>query len=753
MKSTPTFDVTAPTRAQQHEKVQFQIAEILAEATSWKQAAPLILRALCEGFGWDLGTLWQVDQAGQTLRPLATWHRAASAPLAAFAETTREYKFSRGEGIPGRVWAEGTPLWLENLMPVVFPRADEAARANFHSAFAFPLSAGGNVVGVLEAFAQQTQPQDQNVLEQAHLVGIQVGHFILRQQNLRDVSRLAAIVHDSEDAILSKDLDGIILDWNPAAERLYGYSRDEIVGQTAALLYPPELVEQQQANLEQIANGESIRHYDTVRVRKDGTRVDVAVTISPIRDETGKVIGASSIARDVSQRHALERAQKFAAIENARLYQEMQTLNEELEARVGQRTYELSEAYKDLSREVVERTRAEETTRALLSLSNKLNSTLDIEASLDILIQDVIQIMGVSSGLAGLRTAQGMRAQKYYTRGRCISFEQVWQYGEGLPGWVWEHGAPYVTNNAPNDPVMLRDLHMNAGVQTAICAPIFDSQNQVICFLYVRDKIGAAPFTDADVEFLMALSPIASIALVNAEAYQKISQAESAVQDSYAQLRALAARLQTIREEERTDIARELHDELGQALTALKMDVAVLKNGLPPRNKKLRERAQNLSDQIDVTIKTVRRISSQLRPGMLDDLGLGPSMEWYAQEFQTRTGILVETNILEQDLALDPAQATALYRIFQETLTNVARHANAARVQAKLELQDEGLRMEIADDGQGFDIEQVRGKRSLGLLGMRERAEMIHGTLEVQSQVGGGTTIIMRLPLGVAESS
>lgn len=1457
MESTPSSNSTLPKSARRLKDVQYRAAEILAEAPSWNEAAPRILRVLCEGFGWDLGVIWQVNDASQTLNPLTAWHAAESKAINAFVQVTYNCKFSPGEGLVGGVWADKKPRWFENLQQNSFPRADEAARAEFRSAFAFPIIVNGNVVGVLEAFAQHMQPQDPEIMETVRVVGTQIGLFISRQQNFRDVSRLAALIHDSEEAILSKDLDGIILDWNPAAERLYGYSRQEIVGQSVAILFPAELKAQVAPNLEHIANGESIHLHNTVRVRKDGTRVEVSATISPVRDETGRVIAASTIARDIGERQVLERAQEFlayathdlsaslnfektltavaeravpfladwcavhiltedkmvrrlafahhdafvvaritsraqeyaldenakylvahvlhtgttevfnevsapllqnaarddahletlkqlgmrayvcvplqarrrilgtvtfamsdsgrtystndvelaqelvrqaslaadnallyqesqaaqarlklvaeasievvsaldyetrmerlarlvvprfadwcainlverdssirlaalahsnpemeaiirewaeqsplsldapggtpkvirtgkpewvakvpppddesdhdadrkylplhsymiipliargrtfgtinfvnadsarqytlqdlmtgeeiarraaialdnaaqyqreqlarhdaeetaarlralqrvtaalstamtsvqvghviletglpalsaqggvfaeisqdgkslkvvhgvgysderllpwreyplssltplseaargelitlespeimkarypqlhiddqiykawmvlpltlrgrelggllfsftqerqftelergfatalaqqcaqalerarlyesehaarqaaeraaqqsdwlteashvlassldykatlaelaqlvvseladwctidiangdgtaeqllmahrdpaklewakeygeeikqyfkpnwnaprglpnvlrtgkseiyyeisdtllkqaaendiqyeilksigytsvmivplgvqdktigaitmvntdsrrhfndddlefaelfagraaVAIENARLYQETQTLNEELERRVEQRTNELSEAYKDLTREVVERTRAEEMTRALLSISNKLNSTLDVEASLDILIQEAIRAMNASSGFAGLRTSQGMRATKYYANGTCNPLEHVWEYGKGLPGWVWEHGAPYVTNDAPDDPVILYDLRWNEGVRTAVCTPIFDSQNEVIGFLNVRDKADGVPFTDADVEFLMALSPIASIALENARAYQKISRAEEAVQNSYAQLRALAARLQTIREEERTHIARELHDELGQSLTALKMDLAVLTSGLPPRNKQLRERAQSLSEQIDETIKTVRRMSSQLRPGMLDDLGLGPSMDWYAQEFQTRTGIVVETHLIDQEIELNHAQATALYRIFQETLTNVARHANATCVQAKLNIQDNVLVMEIADDGQGFDMEQVRGKRSLGLLGMRERAEMIQATLEIESTVSKGTTIVIHVPLDGTESN
>ncbi len=287
-------------------------------------------------------------------------------------------------------------------------------------------------------------------------------------------------------------------------------------------------------------------------------------------------------------------------------------------------------------------------------------------------------------------------------------------------------------------------LHEN--VARAICTPVFDAQNEVIGFFEILGPQDHAPFTGADVDFLMALAPLASIAIQNALAYQQTLRAEMALQDSNSQLRALAARIETIREEERSDIARELHDELGQALTALKMDVVAWMNRTPKRSVEMRERAQSMSDQIDATIKTVRRLSSQLRPGMLDDLGLGPSIEWYAHEFETRTEIECKVRMPPEDLELDQAQAVALFRIFQETLTNVARHANAKHVNVELVQHNQFLSLEIRDDGIGIDTTKLRGKHSLGLLGMRERVQMLNGSLEIQGRPGEGTTVLVQVP-------
>jgi PAS domain S-box-containing protein len=225
-------------------------------------------------------------------------------------------------------------------------------------------------------------------------------------------------------------------------------------------------------------------------------------------------------------------------------------------------------------------------------------------------------------------------------------------------------------------------------------------------------------------------------------------RAQLDLQASYTQLRALASRLEAVREEERTRIARELHDELGQALTALKIDLSSLAGRLPKRNDTLRAGAQAMSDEIDATIKTVRRISTELRPGMLDDLGLAAAIEWQGQEFAARMGIECQVRLPDHDLVPNREQATAIFRIFQETLTNVARHADATKVDVTLESVGDTIRLLVHDNGRGFDRAQVTAKHSLGLLGMQERAETLGGSLEVESAFGQGTIVTAVMPLG-----
>lgn len=219
------------------------------------------------------------------------------------------------------------------------------------------------------------------------------------------------------------------------------------------------------------------------------------------------------------------------------------------------------------------------------------------------------------------------------------------------------------------------------------------------------------------------------------------------LEQSRTELRALAARLQTTREEERTRIAREIHDELGQALTALKLDMAWLESQLPRTASgtfKLNE--VSLTDRIDETMQIVRRIASELRPSVLDQLGLEAAIEWLVREATKRTGIGV---ILEADEfpGLPDQVASHAFRIIQEALTNVTRHARATRVKVTVRRMGANILLGVEDDGVGFEPSSLSGLVSLGLVGMRERAMALGGTLLVRGTPGEGTSIIVTIPM------
>jgi PAS domain S-box-containing protein len=237
---------------------------------------------------------------------------------------------------------------------------------------------------------------------------------------------------------------------------------------------------------------------------------------------------------------------------------------------------------------------------------------------------------------------------------------------------------------------------------------------------------------------------------VNQELRTEIAErehAEEQLRTSLDQLRALAARLQSVREEERTYIAREIHDELGQVCTAIKMDLALIGRRLTKKQMPLRTKVDSAVQLVDNMIVTLRRIASELRPRTLDDLGLPAALESQAQEFESRTGIPCSLTLPKEPLPLDADSSTAIFRIFQESLTNVARHAHATRVAARLELEHDRLIFQVFDNGRGFDPEEAKAHKSLGLVGMQERALMLNGDLKIEGVPGAGTTMTLTIPL------
>jgi signal transduction histidine kinase len=246
---------------------------------------------------------------------------------------------------------------------------------------------------------------------------------------------------------------------------------------------------------------------------------------------------------------------------------------------------------------------------------------------------------------------------------------------------------------------------------------------------------------------LARLGPAVQRALRETADRRERQRAEEKLRHSLDQLRALTTYLQYVREEERTRIAREVHDELGQALTGLKLDLSWVLTKVGKNKAPLADKVKTMVAHVDETIQTVRRIATELRPGILDSLGLVAAIEWQANEFHSRTKIPchVETNVGEQ--TWDQEFSTVFFRIFQETLTNIIRHAKATRVDVRLVEEDGKLVLTVKDDGRGITDGEIANTRSIGLVGMRERARLIGGELTIQGAPGQGTTVSLRGPL------
>jgi len=464
------------------------------------------------------------------------------------------------------------------------------------------------------------------------------------------VRRFAALVQSSEDAIISTDVDGTIETWNPAAERLYGYSAAEAIGRPITIVAPPGREPEIDGNTLALRQGVAVGPYEAQRRRRDGRVIWVSVTVSPIRDASGRVEGMSGIVRDVTERKRMEEAlgqseerlrSLFTGIDDALFVHDTEgrilDCNEAACRRLGYAREEL----------LAMRTSDIDAPEFAAGFPTRLAEQLD-------------QRRGVYEGI---HVARGGRRIPVNVNTCLIEY----------------HGKPAVL-------AVMRDVTE-------------------------RRRI------------------------------------EESLRHNEAQLRELARHVESVREEEQARMARQIHDEVGQALTALRFDASWLARQFPNAEAGLQVRIRDMIRLADEAIEAGRRIVAELRPPILDDLGLGPALEWYTQDFAQRTGIDAAFEAGPQPLAVSDDLAVTAYRIAQEALTNVARHAQASHVAVRLDQRDGALTLEIADDGRGVPGDEASSARSLGIIGMRERALGCGGGVAIEGAPGRGTTVRLTIPI------
>ena len=320
---------------------------------------------------------------------------------------------------------------------------------------------------------------------------------------------------------------------------------------------------------------------------------------------------------------------------------------------------------------------------------------------------------------------------------REISEATAFDPGIGLPGRVMVSGKPAWIIDVTQDPNFPRaKLANNLGVKAGFAFPIL-IREEVVGIMEFFSEEAAEP----KIELLEIMAHI------GAQLGRVIERqrAEQEKDHSHQHLRNLYHRLEMIREEERTRIAREIHDELAQVLTALKLETSLLKKKLGSQAPALQKNAELILGLVDQTIPAVKELIHDLRPPILDDLGLQDTIAWQGKEFERRTGIQCDLDLNLTNSKIDSARSTTMFRIFQETLTNVARHAQASHV--KVDLKDEAntLTLRVADNGIGIDSQHLKNGKSLGILGMRERARIWGGHVDFQSESQKGTTVVVQI--------
>lgn len=462
-------------------------------------------------------------------------------------------------------------------------------------------------------------------------------------------AQLAAIVESSNDAIISRGLDRGILTWNAAAERLFGYSAAEAIGRNVSLLIPADQEARAAQGRALLEDGLPVSAYDAVRLGKDGRRIDVSIIASPIKDASGKMSGASLVFRDIGER-------KRAEVEHAQLGAIVESSNDAILIRGPDRTILTWNA-------AAERLFG-------WSAQEAVGQSIDLIVPRERIgiLQPVIE-----------RAARG------------------------------EPVSPIETTNLRRD---------GARIPTQITlSPVRDKHGNIVAHSYtVRDM-------------------------------SELKRKEETLRSYATRLRELSRRLREVEETERHAISRELHDRIGQELSTLTLLLGKLAARLTKESPgAVQKQLQDMQALLKSTVANVRDVMAELRPPVLDDYGLHAALRQLATEFARHSGISVELIGVDLQPRLPSIVETAMFRISQEALNNIAKHAQAKKVEISLGEAAERVVLDIADDGVGFDVGETRQDRQhWGMITMHERAEAVGIALRLESAPGAGTRVVLEV--------
>ena len=401
--------------------------------------------------------------------------------------------------------------------------------------------------------------------------------------------------------------------------------------------------------------------------------------------------------------------------------------------------------------DITQRQRGDEEARLLQAITLEVGEATDFRAALRVVLEKTCEATGWVFGQAWVPRADGSAlewcAASRVPGDRIARFQQesesnAFLPGTVLPGRAWSTKRPAWVEDLTSDPDFSRaQAAMEAGMRSGVAVPVLAGGDVVAVVEFFQSERRR--------EDRRFLGIVQTIAIQLGWLIQR-KQSEEKLRHSHERLLALSGRIQSIQEEERTTVAREIHDQLGQALTALKMETTWLHKRISEgfaSKKDLTARLESMARLVDSTIDQVRRISAKLRPGVLDELGLTAAMQWQAEDFQKRAGVLCTVRSDLGDARLGRDASTAVFRVFQECLTNVARHAGARWVRAILRRVGQQLVLEVHDDGRGISPTEAASPASLGLLGMSERSRLVGGEFEISARAGGGTTVRVTVPL------
>jgi PAS domain S-box-containing protein len=605
-----------------------------------------------------------------------------------------------------------------------------------------------------------------------------VARLLERKRSEGQIKFQAGALSQVSDAVIAVDNERRITYWNGAAQRLYGFHAGEVLGRRLEEVngcgWPKP--EDEQAAWESLA-ATGTWHGENTHVTKDGKEICVDSSVSVLRDECGRAVGLLAVIRDITERRRAERDLRRQKEILQKIFDHIPIMvnlfdaegrlilvNREWEHVLGWTLEEaremglpalVAELYPEPSRArgVLDYIREENAGWSYFETRVRDGRVLDT-AWATVRLSDG-SIIGIGQDIT-----ERKRIAEELKQGERLLAEA--QRLARVGSWSWDAASGVATWSD--------EMYRIFGLRRGEVVPGYEA---TLKLLHPEDRAFVAGLVEGALRRLENFSHYARVVrpdgqtrvfhfrvnVVADERGQAVRMfgtaqdvterrlAEERLRGSNEKLRALAARLQSVREEEAVRIAREIHDELGGALTGLKFDFSWLARRLPePDMEEKRRRLEAMSALIDETIRKVRSISTQLRPSVLDDLGLAAAIEWQAREFESRTEIECRIAALEEGTALSPEKSAAVFRIFQEILTNVARHSGASRVEISLSERGGSLVLTVSDNGVGVKESEIADTKSLGLLGMRERALVFGGGVSIRGEAGRGTTVTVSIP-------
>jgi PAS domain S-box-containing protein len=509
-----------------------------------------------------------------------------------------------------------------------------------------------------------------------------------RLESVQANNLLAAIVDSSDDAIISKGLDGVITSWNRSAERLFGYTREEAIGQHITLIVPRDRRNEEKTILERLRRGQRVDHFETVRRRKDGGLIELSLTISPVRDVTGRVIGASKVARDITRRKQVEQALAERAL--------------------------------------------------LLDLSNDAICVRDAADRITYWNKGASELYGYSREEAVGRVTHELLRTEFPEPLERIT-EQLYRDSR----WTGE----LIHRRKDGSQIVVASRWALDRDDKGSRRRILETNNDITLQKQREEDLRESE------EQLRALSNDLEIQVTTRT--QELRQRNAEMLQQAEQLRELSNRIQKTQEDERRRIARELHDSAGQLVAAMGMSLAgisQLAKENPSLDKALGD-TQNLLQQLN---KEIRTTSYLLHPPLLDESGLSQAIQWYIQGLTERSGLQVDLSIAEDFGRLSADLELAVFRIVQESLTNIHRHSGSKTATIHLFRSAESVVLEIQDYGGGIPAEKlaaIKAQRTgVGITGMRERVRHFNGEMDIHSD-GKGATISVILPVPMVTPS